>query len=1005
MWRTVLVSVVATLLASGPLLAQSGRITGTVTTAEGAVPISAAQVRVGGTQLGALTGDNGSYSIAVPSGTYTLRVSRIGFAPDSMIGVFVAAGQTVTANFQLRATATTLTGVVSVGYGTLEERNITGVVDVVTSEDFNTGRIVSPEQLIQSKVAGVQVSDNGEPGGGLQIRVRGGTSTGGNSGIVAASNEPLFVVDGVPLAVDGGLKVGSNGRNPLNFLNPNDIESITVLKDASATAIYGSRGANGVIMIETKSGARGPQFSYNGSISGSTITGEPDFLNAAEFRAAVAEHAPTRLAMLGDANTDWRDRVQQSGVGRQHELAVGGRSDDLNYRLALGYLDQEGVIRGTEFQRLSAALNYNHVMFDDRLTIRTILKGTRTNDHFTPGGVLGSASAFAPTQPVFTESGSFFQWADPLGTDNPIAELRLIDDRGESYRSIGKLEGEYQLPFVADLSATVRGGYDVMRAQRVTFTPSTLPSQLTTGGTFTRDTPAQLNTVFDAFLNHKRGFGPSDSDLDLTAGYSYEESRNEFPFYEAQELSSDLLGPNGLPAAEVQRSTLFIRESKLASFFGRVNYNLMGRYLMTLSIRRDGSSKFGPEEQWGTFPSAGIAWRLIDEPFFANYGTLSDLKLRVSWGINGNQTIPEYLAVSDYRLGDARSCVQFGNECVTTIRPNAADPGIKWEETSSWNVGIDYGIMSDRFSGAIDYYHKKTDDLLFRVPVAAGTNLSNFVLTNIGSMENQGFELSLNAGIFQGERGAFTWDASFNAANNSNKLLQINPFGSGSEQVLTGGISGAVGSNIQVLQPGYAINSFFVYRHKRDENGRPLYEDTDDDGTVEDIELYDDLNGDNAITNSDRRPFHNPAPKWIFGHTSQMGYRSFDFGFTLRAYRGNYVYNNLASNLGHYRALSDVGSPSNLHSSVLKYEFGRPQYFSDVYVEDASFIRMDNITLGYTFGRTMMAVEQLRAFVTMQNAFTMTDYSGVDPTSGLFGIDNNIYPFSRTITAGVNVAF
>lgn len=999
MWRTVLVSAVVTFAMGGPLLAQSGRITGTVTSAEGAAPITAAQVTLVGTQLGAMTRDDGGYTIAVPSGTYTVRVTRIGFAPDSMVGVFVGPGETVTANFQLTSTATVLTGVVSVGYGTQEERNLTGVVEQVTTEEFNTGRIVSPEQLIQSKVAGVQVSDNGEPGGGMSIRIRGATSQN-------ASNEPLFVVDGVPLAIGGGISPGTNGRNPLNFLNPNDIESMTVLKDASATAIYGSRGANGVILIETKSGTRGPVFSYNGSVSGSTITGEPDFLSAAQYRDAVTQYAPDRVSMLGDANTDWRDLVQQSAVGRQHELAVAGRAEDMNYRLALGFLDQEGVLRGTEFQRLSAALNYNHVLLDDRLTVRSILKGTRTNDRFTPGGVLGAATAFDPTQPVFTDDGSYFQWVDdPLGTDNPVADLRLISDRGVSYRSIGKLEGEYQFPFLEQLSATVRGGYDVTRAERTSFTPRTLPSQNVDSGTFSRDTPSQLNTVLDAFLTHQRALGPMDSDIQLTAGYSYEESRNEYPFYQARKLTSDLLGPSGIPigAGSVQRSTLDINESRLASFFGRVNYNLMDRYLLSLSVRRDGSSKFGPQEQWGTFPSAGIAWRLIDEPFMQDYLSLSELKLRASWGVNGNQSIADYLAFSDYTLGDPRTCYQFGNECVTTIRPGAADPGIKWEETTSYNLGFDYGFMNDRFSGAVDYYQKKTEDLLFEVPVAAGTNLTNFVVTNVGSVENKGLELSFNAAIFEGARGGFTWDASFNASTNRNKLIQVNPFGGG-EQILVGGISGAVGSEIQVLQPGSPLNSFFVYKHLRGPDGRPLHEDTDNDGTVEDIEMYVDFSGDGAIDAADRRVYGNPSPKWIFGHTSQMGYRNFDLGLTLRAYRGNKVYNNVASNLGHFSALGAINSPSNIHASALRYEFEEPQYFSDVYVEDASFIRMDNITLGYTFARAR-AVDQLRLFATVQNAFTITDYSGVDPTAGINGIDNNIYPFARTVTAGVNIGF
>jgi iron complex outermembrane receptor protein len=382
---------------------------------------------------------------------------------------------------------------------------------------------------------------------------------------------------------------------------------------------------------------------------------------------------------------------------------------------------------------------------------------------------------------------------------------------------------------------------------------------------------------------------------------------------------------------------------------------------------------------------------------------LTDLKLRASWGVNGNQAIGNYLAYSSYLYGDGQTQAQFGNTFVTTIRPSAADPGIKWEETTSYNIGLDYGFANNRITGAVDYYQKKTEDLLFLVPVAAGTNLSNFLTTNIGDMENRGFEFSINALLFDGTRSGFTWNASLNASTNSNELLQINPFGGGGEQILTGGISGGVGSNIQVLQPGHPINSFFVYQHKRDANGRPVHGDTNDDGSITDVDLYEDLNDDGAITQSDRRPYKSPAPKWILGHSSQMTYRNFDAGFTVRAYRGNYVYNNVASNLGHYSALRG-DAPSNLHASVLANQFDNPQYFSDVYVEDASFIRMDNLSVGYTF-RNLRSVSELRLFGTVQNVFTVTDYSGVDPLSGVNGIDNNIYPFSRIYAAGISLGF
>lgn len=1003
---TFFVSMLAALFAAGPLQAQATRITGSVTAAGGG-PLAGAVVTVAGPGARAVTGQDGRYEIeGVPPGAYQVTASLLGYAPATR-SVTVVPGQTATANFQLAASAVALEGVtVSIGYGEQRARDVTGAVETVTPEEFNRGRIVSPEQLIQGKVAGVQVVDNAEPGGGINLRIRGGTS-------VTGSNEPLYVVDGVPLPVGGGL---SAGRNPLNFITPEDIESVTVLKDASSTAIYGSRGANGVVIIETRSGARGgPQVSYTGSLSNSVVTRRPDLLTAEEFRAVVAERAPEKMSVLGSASTDWYDAVLRDAAGQEHTAAVSGAGDDMNYRLSIGYLDQQGVVRGSDVERISAALSYNHVLFNDRLSVQANVRGARTDDRFTPGGVLGDAARFAPTQPIQADAG-FFEWADfPLGPNNPLAALELAQEDGRTYRSIGSIEGRYEMPFLRGLSATTRLGYDVASSERRTFNPSIQQSQVESGspGYFSRSTPTETTALLDTYLNYTTGLARFSSEIDATAGYSYETFSGESPFIEARGLATDLLGPNGIPtAAELTPRIDNVRDSRLASFFGRVNYTLMDRYLLTLSVRRDGSSRFGPDNQWGTFPAAALGWRVSQEPFMQGVGWLSDLKLRASWGISGNQAFGDYLWISTYRPGDALARVQFGDEFVGTIRPSAVDPNIKWEETTSYNLGLDYGLFGDRFTGSVEYYFKDTDDLIFRVPVAAGTNLSNFVTTNIGSVENRGFEFSLNTRLMDGGRGGLGWDLGFNASTNSNELVHINPVGGGSEQILVGGISGGVGSNIQVLQPGYAINSFFVYRHKR-ENGRPVYKDTNGDGEITDIDLYEDLNDDGNISQADRAPFENPAPDWILGGTSNLTYRNLDLGFTLRAYLGNHVYNNVASNRGNFRELAATGSPENLHRSALEFGFETPQYFSDVYVEDASFLRMDNLTLGYTLP-SFRGTQNLRIFGTVQNVFTLTGYSGVDPTAvvaagattpAVFGVDNNIYPRSRTFTAGVSVGF
>ena len=1002
MWRSAIRAVLATMIASAPVLAQTGSITGRVVAAEGGQPIPHVQVTVAGTGTGTLTRDDGRYTVAVRPGTYVVRASRIGFARDSVLGVTVVSAGNSVVNFSLRAAAVVVSEIVVTGYGTQQARDRTGSIETVSSREFNTGRITSPEQLISGKVPGVQVVDQNEPGAGMSIRIRGGTS-------VTSSNEPLFVVDGVPLPTgDGGLQPNGGttaGRNPLNFLNPNDIESITVLKDASSTAIYGSRGANGVVLITTKNGASQTGMTYTGSVSTSRVNGGESLLDVAAFRAAVTKYAPESVASLGNATTDWRAAVQRSGLGQEHNLAFAGNKQDMNYRMSFGYLNQDGVILGTTTRRLSTAIAYNDRLWD-KLDLTANVKGSRNDDQFTPGGVIGNSTVFNPTQPFVNTNGTYYQYGNPLGPDNPIAELAQIYDRGTTYRSVGNLQGKYKLPFLENLTATMSLGYDVTKGDHTTFLPSTEQSQVEngTGGYFGRTSPTQTHGVLDAYANYSRAMPSMSSTVEFTGGYSYEQNKGDYPSFFAQGLSSDLLGPNGVPSAKVEQNTLYIDESKLVSFFGRMNYALKDKYLLTLSVRRDGSSKFGPENQWGVFPSAAVAWRVSEEDFMRRFPAISDLKLRYSYGVNGNQAFNNYRAFSDYVIGNPQAQVQFGNQFVTTIRPSAADPGIRWEQTTSNNFGVDYGFHDNRVTGTIDAYTKKTKDLIFNVPVAAGTNLSNFVTTNIGSLENKGLELGLNIRMFDGGKSrGFTWDAGFNAATNTNKLLQINSVGGGTDQILTGGIAGGVGSSIEVLQPGYAVNSFFVYEHKRNPDGSPVYADVNGDGTINEQDLYVDQNGDGVINQSDRRPFHNPAPKWIIGHTSNMTMGNADLGFTIRSYRGNYVYNNVASTRGNYAALKG-GSPINLDASVTKNGFVQPQYFSDVYIEDASFIRMDNLTAGYKL-RGLKAMNFMRVFGTIQNVFTTTKYTGVDPTAGVNGIDNNIYPRSRTFVAGANIAF
>lgn len=981
-----------------PLRAQDqGSIRGKVTDAGTQRPVPGVTVTYGNRV--ATTRNNGEYLLSgVPVGTDTLRARAIGYVPMAR-AIRVSAGEVVDADFVMTAQAIQLEEIVVVGYGEQHAGNVTGAITNVTSDEFNTGRVITPTQLIQGKVAGVQVVESNEPGGGTSIRIRGATST-------SASSDPLIVVDGVPLGSGAGGGI-SAGRDPLNFINPQDIESMTVLRDASAAAIYGTNAANGVIMITTKRGSGTPRFEYSGSLSTSSVTRLPTMLNAAQFRSAVEQYAPTKVAQLASANTDWFGQVDQTAFGQEHNFAVSGAGTGSSFRISASYLDQEGIIQKTNTERIALGINYNQLLFNDRLDLRLSVRGSREKDQFTPGGVISNAAQMGPTQPVRDDTArtGFSNWpVDIQSASNPVEILKLSQNEGTNLRSVGNLQAGYQLPWLNGLTANVNVGYDVTKASQVSFTPSVLHSELNGryGNYFRRD-PYELNAVVEPYLSYviPRSVGPGI--LDLTAGYSYSTTHSEFPTTSADSLSSDLLGINGIPAAKTVNSTQFVRNSKLISFFGRANYNIGDRYLLTATLRRDGSSRFGPGNQWGTFPSLAAAWRISEESFMPKFWGLSDMKVRASWARTGNQSFNDYLWSSTYTIGDAEAQYWMGNGFVTTIRPSAVDPNIKWEATRSFDLGLDVGFQNQRFTGAIDWYDKKTTDLIFNVPAPAGTVPGDFITTNLGSMRNRGIEFSFSAQVLQGRpdgRG-LRWSADFTASHNSNELLTITPFGGTSQQILVGGISGGVGQTIQVLRPGVPINSFFVYEHIRDGNGKPIYEDRNGDATINDQDLYVDQNGDGIINLSDRRPFHDPAPKWILGHSSYFTYGRFDLSFALRAHIGNYVYNNVASNLGTYAELNR-GSPYNLHTSVLETGFETTQYFSDFYVEDASFLRMDNITLGYSFN---LRGQPARVFGTVQNVFTITGYSGVDPTAGLNGIDNNIYPRSRTVTGGLTFQF
>jgi len=992
-----IIAALAAVLWIAPLSAQqaTGTIRGRVSNAATQQPLAGVSVTVG--RRAAVTRADGRYLLSdVPAGTDTVRGRLIGYAPATQ-AVTVAGGDTVTVDLGMTARAINLASVVVVGYGTKRAGDLTTSASQLGAEDFNPGTITSPQQLIEDKIPGVQVVDNNEPGGGLSVRVRGTAS-------VTALSEPLYIVDGVPLGTGSGGGL-SAGRDPLNFLNPNDIASITVLKDAASAAIYGTNASNGVVLITTKSGQGRPRVEYGSGFSAASVTRLPSMLSAAQFRAAVTQYDTAGVAQLGTANTNWFDLVDQTGMGQQHNVAVAGSGASNNYRLSLGYFDQNGILKGSSTQRVSLNVNYNQRLYDDRLDFKANLMGSRAYDQFTPNGVLYNAAQMGPTQPVFdpTSGTGYYNWPGNSLTsaDNPVEVLNGALDHGTTYRSVGNLTAKYDFTRLASLpglTGTVDLGYDVTYADRVNFYPNDihLETKNGTNGSYFRSQNTQVNTVLDAYADYAPPLTLGPGNVDVTVGYSYSQSHANYPSIFANQLQSNLLRDAGIPQTATPPVPSFdVQDSKLISFFGRAGYNINDRYLLSASLRRDGSSRFGAGNQWGNFPGVSVGWRISQERFLRDVSAISDLKLRASWGKTGNQAFGNYLYVPTYQFCNSKAQVQFGNQFVCPARPSGVDPHIRWESTRTWDVGADFTLLGQRLAGSIDWYTKHTDDLLFNEVAAAGQFLSNFVTRNIGSVKNTGFDLGVTARLRNpSPTGGLSWTTSFNVSHNTNSLLTINPNAVGvtGSQILTGTIAGGVGSTVQVLEPGEPINSFFVCQQVAS-GGKPV------EGVYKTL-AGADTTGCARGTNT--RAFHDPAPHWMFGFTSDMTYHHFDLSFTLRAWLGNYVYNNVASNLGDYRELKAGSSPYNLSTSVLATGFKIQQLLSDYYVENGSFLRMDNIAVGYTFP---WQAQQLRLYVNVQSAFTITGYSGVDPTAGVNGIDNNIYPRSRIVTGGLNVQF
>lgn len=964
-------------------IALSGQRTihGKVTDSESNDGIIGANVVVKGSTVGTVTDFDGSYTIEVPAGFDVLSFSYTGYntievtlSNSDEINIALGQGQL-------------LDEVVMIGYGTVKRVDLTGSVQSVSSENFNRGSITGAQELLAGKIPGVVITTNdGAPGGGATIRIRGESS-------LTASNDPLIVVDGVPFD-KGGV---SGSRNPLSIINPNDIESMTVLKDASATAIYGSRASAGVILITTKKGnvAGGIKIGYSANLSVSNPSNLVDVLNADEFRAMLGTLPDsTDARLLTDTfDTFWQDEIYTTAIGHDHNIYASGALGDFPFRLSLGYTDKEGILKTDRFDRITAGLNLSPGLLDNTLQINFNFKTMFSNNHFADRGAIGNALSFDPTQTIYdtlSPFGGYRTWVhnstglpNNLAPTNPIALLDLRDDDSKETRYLASFSADYRLPFFTDLRANINLAYDYNFGEGTVKVPTFASFAIDTdngGGVNNEYNQTKKNSLLELYLNYNKHIGRSV--IDLMAGYSWQHFELDNFFRNSDAAGTPTETTTGSDPAELY----------LLAMFGRANFSFDDRYLLTLSLRRDGTSRFSPDTRWGLFPAAAVAVKVIDN----DRTHFNNLKLRMGWGITGQQDIGNdyYAYLARYQLGNESARYQFGDEFITTLRPNGYDANIKWEETATLNLGSDISIIRNRLSSTIDVYQRNTKDLLNRIPVPAGTNLTNFVTTNVGNMETKGIEVGLNVTPVLTEK--VTWDIGANFAYNNSEITKLTATDDPTyEGILVGGIAGGVGSTIQIHSVGYAPYSFYVYEQLYDESGQ-IIENS-----------FVDRNSDGIVNGLDRYHFEKPAADYTMGITSRLNVGNFDFSFGGRASIGNYVYNNVQTDMGHLlRVYVDNGGGAlwNVHQSAVDLNVYSQANLtlSDHFVKKADFFRMDHITLGYSFND--LIGDFLRISVTAQNPFVITSYDGLDPE--IFGgIDNNFYPRSRTFVFGVAVEF
>ena len=967
-------------------------------------PVIGANVLVKGTTNGTITDFDGNFMLNVPKDAI-LSVSFVGYKSAE-----VKAASTVMVT--LEDDSQVLDAVVVIGYGSVKKNDMTGSVTAIKPDKLNKGLITNAQDMMTGKIAGVSViSKGGAPGEGATIRIRGGSS-------LTAENDPLIVIDG--LAMDNK---GVKGlANPLSMVNPNDIESFTVLKDASATAIYGSRASNGVIIITTKKGQAGarPTISYDGNVSVSTVKSTVDVMDGDQFRSFIKDiwgEDSEAYSKLGNANTDWQKEIFRPAVSTDHNLTISGGLKNMPYRVSFGYTNQNGIVKTSKFERYTASVSLAPSFFEDHLKVNANLKGMIAKNRYADGGAVGSAVSFDPTQSVRSDDpyhqyyfDGYFQWntdASSLNDDtwkrtfnsnapgNPVALLEEKDDRAISKSLIGNLELDYKFHFLPDLHAHVNGGMDLSTGKQYTDV-SPYSSTNNYYGSYGWEQKDKYNLSLNAYLQYSKDFTDKHR-FDVMAGYEWQHfhDTSDQEYWGLYPLSNNVVENRGQRYNNTSSGSA--TESYLVSFFGRVNYTLLDRYLFTATVRQDGSSRFHKNNRWGLFPSFALGWKLKEEAFLKDVDVLSDLKLRLGYGITGQQNINSgdypYLAV--YETNKDGAYYPILGEGIT-YRPNAYNPDLKWEKTTTYNVGLDFGFLNNRINGAVDYYYRKTTDLLNSVFVSAGTNFKNKVLSNVGSLENSGIEFSINSKPVV--TTDWTWDLGFNITYNKNEITKLTTGDSENYYVAAGdNIGGGRDMKAMAHAVGHPASSFYVYQQVYDENGKPIENE------------FVDRNGDGTINGDDRYFYKKPTADVLMGLTSRLSYKSWDFSFSLRASLNNYVYNSVEAggsdcnptSVYSFGALNNrplMGVANNIQSK------NDNTLLSDYFVQNASFMKCDNITLGYSFKKLFGAPIGGRVYAAVQNVFTITKYKGLDPEVEK-GLDNNIYPRPLTTLIGLSLNF